>query len=181
MNGTRPQAVDPPLVATYRVDPARSTIAFTTRHLFGLGVVHGSFAVQDGEIRIGNPVVDSATHARIRAASFETGNRRRDTAVRSARFLDPETHPYISFTSDWVEPVDGRWMVHGLLSVGGRPARSPSASRQHAPTGPSFGCERTRGSTATTSASQRRGGWPPATSTWSSTSSPSDPDGQDDR
>ncbi|HEY6747257.1 MAG TPA: YceI family protein [Mycobacteriales bacterium] len=117
MTGTRPVAVNPPLVGTYRVAPAQSTIAFTTRHLFGLGVVRGSFAVQDGEIRISHPIVDSTAHARIRAASFRTGNSRRDTAVTSAQFLDPEAHPYIVFTAEQVEPVDGGWVVHGLLSV----------------------------------------------------------------
>ena len=35
-----------PAVGHYRIDPVRTTVRFFTRHLFGLGAVSGTMAVQ---------------------------------------------------------------------------------------------------------------------------------------
>lgn len=102
MTGTRPAAVNPPLVGIYRIDPAHSTIAFTTRHLFGLGVVRGSFAVQDGEIRSADgPELRLRAHAR--ADRYDLGV----TAARgmAARHLDLDLD-ILAVRSDG---QDGRW------------------------------------------------------------------------
>jgi polyisoprenoid-binding protein YceI len=114
---TQPAAITVPAPGTYRIDPSRSTITFTTRHLFGLGAVRGTFTLRGGEIRITDPLDGSAAWARIPAASFLTGNASRDGAVRSARLLDAGTYPDITFTSGRLERADGRWILHGLLSV----------------------------------------------------------------
>ena len=37
-----------PATGTYRIDPSGSSVSFTTRHLFGLGVVRGTFGVLFG-------------------------------------------------------------------------------------------------------------------------------------
>jgi len=58
--------------------------------------------------------------ARISAASFRTGNPSRDGAARSARLLDASAHPDITFISRRLEQADGRWVLHGLLSVRGK-------------------------------------------------------------
>jgi len=65
-----------PTAGSYRIDPVRSRIAFTTRHLFGLGAVHGTFELQDGVIRIAEPLEDSSAlardfHGRSRQAASE--------------------------------------------------------------------------------------------------------------
>jgi polyisoprenoid-binding protein YceI len=39
-----------PATGTYRIDPSGSSVSFTTRHLFGLGVVTGTFGVLSGEV-----------------------------------------------------------------------------------------------------------------------------------
>jgi len=39
-----------PASGVYTVDPSRSTITFTTKHMFGLGTVVGAFAVQTAQI-----------------------------------------------------------------------------------------------------------------------------------
>jgi polyisoprenoid-binding protein YceI len=121
MNSTvaQPAAITAPAAGSYRIDPARSAITFATRHLFGLGAVRGSFALQAGEIHIADPPAGSSAWAKISATSFQTGNASRDTAVRSARLLDAGTYPDITFTSGQLEHADGRWILHGLLAVRG--------------------------------------------------------------
>lgn len=116
---TQPAAIVAPAPGIYRIDAARSAITFTTRHLFGLGAVHGRFELRDGEIRVTDPLSESSARARISAASFHTGNASRDGAVRSARLLDTGAYPDITFISRRLDHADGRWVLHGLLSVRG--------------------------------------------------------------
>ena len=117
---TQPAAIAAPAPGTYRIDAARSAITFTTRHLFGLGAVRGSFDLNDGEIRIADQLEESSARAKISAASFRTGNPSRDSAVRSARLLDTGAHPDITFISRRLDQADGRWVLHGLVSVRGK-------------------------------------------------------------
>ena len=112
-------AIVAPAPGTYRIDAARSAITFTTRHLFGLGAVHGSFELRDGEIRVTDPLSECSARARISAASFHTGNTSRDGTARSARMLDADAYPDITFISRRLDHADGRWVLHGLLSVRG--------------------------------------------------------------
>ena len=116
---TQPAAIVVPAPGTYRIDVARSAITFTTRHLFGLGPVRGDFDLREGEIRVTDPLPESSARAKISAASFRTGNPSRDGAVRSARLLDAGAYPDITFISRRLDQADGRWVLHGLLSVRG--------------------------------------------------------------
>jgi polyisoprenoid-binding protein YceI len=117
---TQPAAIAAPAPGTYRIDAARSAITFTTRHLFSLGAVHGSFDLRDGEIRITDPLPESSARAVISAASFHTGNPSRDSAAKSARLLDTGAYPEITFISRRLDQAGGRWVLHGLLSVRGQ-------------------------------------------------------------
>ena len=117
---TQPAAIVAPAPGTYRIDAARSAITFTTRHLFGLGPVHGRFELRDGEIRVTDPLTESSARAVISATSFHTGNPSRDSAVRSARLLDTGAYPDITFISRRLEQSGGSWVLHGLLSVCGK-------------------------------------------------------------
>jgi len=72
-------AVQPPAAGTYRIDPSTSTIAFTTRHLFGTGAVKGSFDLSAGEIIVAEPITASEVAATAAADSFTTGNGLRST------------------------------------------------------------------------------------------------------
>jgi len=116
---TQPATITAPPPGAYRIDPSGSAITFTTRHLFGLGAVRGTFTLQAGEIHIADPLDESTAWAKIPAASFLTGNASRDSAVRSARLLDAGAYPDITFTSGPLERADGCWILHGLLSVRG--------------------------------------------------------------
>jgi len=116
---TQAGAIAVPAPGSYRIDPARSAVTFTTRHLFGLGPVRGTFALREGQIEITDPVQQSSARARISAASFRTGNPGRDAAVLSARLLDAGTYPDITFSSSRLDHAGGHWILHGLLTVHG--------------------------------------------------------------
>ena len=103
----------------YRIDPEHSTITFSTRHLFGLGAVHGTFRLRAGEILVADPAGESAVRATVDAGSFHTGNPGRDRTVRSARLLNTGKYPDLTFASSQVSESGGRWAVRGTLVVTG--------------------------------------------------------------
>jgi polyisoprenoid-binding protein YceI len=112
-------AIQTPVAGAYRLDAAASTISFTTRHMFGLGTVRGTFAVRDGQVDVADPVAGSAVRATVGAASVDTGIPARDQAVRSATYLDAERHPLITFASTDLRRDGERWVLHGTLTVCG--------------------------------------------------------------
>ena len=118
-SNTAQSRVDVPAAGDYRIDPQSSTVAFTTRHLFGLAAVHGSFQLHGGQIRIVDPARDSWATAAISAASVQTGNPSRDASVRSPRLLATAASPDITFTSTRLDQIDGHWVLGGDLSVRG--------------------------------------------------------------
>lgn len=106
-------------VGDYRIDGDRSTITFDTRHLFGLGAVHGSFRLRDGAVHVGTRPEESWARTRVVAATVETGNPSRDAAVRSDRLFAATTHPDIAFASTELDRVEACWVLRGLLTVRG--------------------------------------------------------------
>lgn len=115
-------AVQLPAVGTYRIDPSTSTIAFTTRHMFGFGAVKGSFELSSGEIIVAEPVTASRVVASASANSFTTGNAKRDKHVRSADFLQAETFPEISFRSSELVRDGASWLLRGTITARGNTA-----------------------------------------------------------
>jgi polyisoprenoid-binding protein YceI len=106
-----------PPIGHYTIDPGRSRITFSGRHLFGLAPVRGGFAVNSGWVRVADPITNSSAEAEIDAASFDTGNRQRDNEIRSKRFLNADRYPVIDFTSGHVRESGGRWILEGVLTV----------------------------------------------------------------
>lgn len=105
----------------YRVDPDRSTVRYAGRHMFGLGTVHATFSVREGELRIGGPLKTLSTRVVVEAASFSSGSARRDRDVRAAGLLDVERYPDITFASDRVEVMGGDgWLVAGSVTAHGQ-------------------------------------------------------------
>jgi polyisoprenoid-binding protein YceI len=95
----------------YRIDPARSSVRFTTRHLFGLGGVTGTFTLREAELAVGDPVTDLTFRAVIDAASFDTGNTKRDTDVVSRKYLDTATYPEITVTGHSASQRADTWVA----------------------------------------------------------------------
>ena len=112
---TEPQITQAPRLGRYEIDVSQSGVKFRTRHMFGLGPVRGTFAIQSGSANIAEPLADSAVHAEIDTASFGTGNGQRDRNVLSARFLNADRFPVIAFR-DGLISADGR-TVRGTLTV----------------------------------------------------------------
>ena len=83
----------------YEIDTSCSAVTFSTRHLFGVAPVRGSFAIRAGTIDVAEPLSDLGIHVEIEAASFRTGNPLRDSAVRSVRLLDAAHCPVVTFRS----------------------------------------------------------------------------------
>lgn len=108
-----------PLAGRYVIDTKRSSITFKTRHFFGLGAVHGTFSLRGGQIRVTDPVLNSSVEAEIDATSFDTGSNSRDTTVRSARYLDTDRHPTMTFTSISLKGAGSDWTLMGTLTVHG--------------------------------------------------------------
>ncbi|MFF0204276.1 YceI family protein [Streptomyces sp. NPDC005017] len=89
-----------PRPGDYTIDTDRSSLSFRSRHLFGLLPVHGTFGLRVGTVEVTAPPDTSRVRVAVEAASFTTGHARRDTDVRSARFLDADRYPLITFVSD---------------------------------------------------------------------------------
>jgi polyisoprenoid-binding protein YceI len=107
-----------PAVGHYRIDPVRTTVRFFTRHLFGLGAVSGTVRLREADFSVTD--ASSATvHAVLDAASFETGNPRRDTDVRSATYLDVTAYPDITFSSQRVRLSEAKWVAVGTVTAHG--------------------------------------------------------------
>ncbi len=105
--------------STYIIDPEQSTITFRTKAVFGLLPVRGAFRISHGKITVADPVTDSTVEAVVSSGSFDSGNQERDEHVRSADFLDADTHPDITFRSGGVEESGDRRLLHGELTVRG--------------------------------------------------------------
>ena len=112
---TSASSTQAPAAGRYEVDPARSTVNFTTRHLFGLGGVAGTFRLREAELVVGEPVATTALRAVLDAGSFDTSTPKRDTVVTSPKFLDIDTHPDITVTGTGLEQREGRWVATGTV------------------------------------------------------------------
>ena len=114
-------AITLPAAGTYRIDPTRSLVHYSGRHLFGLGTVRATFAVRDGALRVGDPVTTSSVTVTVDAASFTSGNPRRDKDVRASGLLDVATYPDITFASESVRASEDGLVVAGLVTAHGTP------------------------------------------------------------
>ena len=112
-------SVQAPAAGTYRVDPRKSTVTYSGRHMFGLGTVHATFAITSGEVQVRDPVADSTVMVRIDPATFSSGNARRDRDVVAASLLDCATHPEISFVTRGLREDAGRWVLSGTVTAHG--------------------------------------------------------------
>src|SRR5215218_2848605 len=101
----------------WRLDPARSNVAFRVRHFYGLMTVKGEFADYEGTLELG---ATPAVELTIQAASLNTKLAKRDEHLRSGDFFDVEHHPQVRFVSDSASLDGDTLRVRGQLHAAGR-------------------------------------------------------------
>jgi polyisoprenoid-binding protein YceI len=115
----RSEAVALPPAGTWTIDPVHSSITIFARHL-GLARVRGRVTEFSGGFEIREPVEHSVVHARMQAASIDTGSKMRDDHLRSADFLHADAYPVIEYAGTGVTPRgEDRWEVDGKLTLRG--------------------------------------------------------------
>jgi polyisoprenoid-binding protein YceI len=110
-------------LTTWKLDPAHTAVEFAVKHMM-FTTVRGRFKGVDGTINVDeqNP---NASHVEVEidAASIDTAVGDRDAHLRSADFLDAQTHPKITFRSTRVEGAHrkegDRFRVTGILTIRG--------------------------------------------------------------
>ena len=114
-----PEPPTAPACGTYRLDPKRSRVRYTGKHMLGLGTVHATFSVRDGELRIGDGGQTLSTEVTVDAASFHSGSSKRDRDVRSRGLLDIEQYPDITFVSESIARTPEGWLIPGTVTAHG--------------------------------------------------------------
>jgi polyisoprenoid-binding protein YceI len=107
----------PDIAATrWRIDPARSSVAFAVKNFWGIATVRGGFARYHGTLDLG---ADPAIELTVEADSLDTENEKRDTHLRSPDFFDAEAHPYVRFISESAVLDGERLKIRGRLHARG--------------------------------------------------------------
>ena len=119
MTADQAASAELPRPGAYRVDPKRSTVAFTGRHLFGLGAVHATFTISSGLLHVADPVTTSTAEVTVDASSFHSNRSRRDKDVRSRMLLDAATYPEIVFVSEGLRRDGAGWLLTGTVTAHG--------------------------------------------------------------
>ncbi len=112
------RGVELPPAGTWVFDRSHTSVEFVARHM--LSKVRGRFTSFDGTVVIGEGLEDSHAEIEIDAASIETKTDMRDDHLRSADFLDVQTHPKLTFRSREVRPTGERtFQLVGDLTIKG--------------------------------------------------------------
>ncbi|MFD0776036.1 YceI family protein [Streptomonospora algeriensis] len=103
---------------TWRIDTARSVLAFSVRHMM-VSRVRGRFERYDAELTVPEDPMQSSVRATVDADSINTDNEQRDDYVRSAGFFDIATHPQWRFESSRIRTLGDNFVLDGNLTVKG--------------------------------------------------------------
>jgi len=108
------------LAATYKLDPAHTTIGFKVKHLM-ITNVKGYFEKFSGTVVIDEKdITKSTVNVAIDIPSINTGIAKRDEHLRSGDFFDAGKYPAMTFVSTKVEKTGGdRLKVYGNLTIRG--------------------------------------------------------------
>jgi polyisoprenoid-binding protein YceI len=109
-----------PAAGRYRLDPALSSVAFRTRHLFGLAGVKGTMPIVGGDIVLDPAVPEADVTVTLDVAATSTGDTRRDRDVGKPKFLNVDVYPEMTFRADGpgaLRRSKGRLSLDGELTV----------------------------------------------------------------
>lgn len=103
----------------WRIDPARSTVGFSARHMM-LTTVKGLFTNFDGTIHADEQSpTNSSVEVTLQVTSINTGMDSRDEALRSADFLDVQRFPTITFRSTRITGDKDHFKLMGDMTIRG--------------------------------------------------------------
>ena len=112
-------AAQPLFAVKFKVDHPHTNVGFSVKHMV-IAKTTGSFTDFDATLELDPDDMSSFTvMATIQAASIETNNDQRNNHLRSADFLDVATHPTITFESSELSMMDGKYVLHGDLTIRG--------------------------------------------------------------
>ncbi|RLB63730.1 MAG: protein yceI precursor [Deltaproteobacteria bacterium] len=87
------------LAASWKIDPAHTTVEFKIRHLM-ISWVKGVFTNVEGTVVINEAdLTRSNVKIQIATPSIDTNNKKRDDHLRSPEFFDVATYPIMTFVS----------------------------------------------------------------------------------
>jgi polyisoprenoid-binding protein YceI len=112
-----PAAAAPIPSGAWRLDAARSSVAFHVRHFYGLMTVKGEFADYEGTLDLS---ATPAVELTIQAASVDAKLAKRDEHLRSEDFFDVDRHPRVRFSSESAGLEGDTLRVRGQLHAAGR-------------------------------------------------------------
>ena len=107
-------------MATYKIDPTHSEIAFKVKHLM-ITNVSGNFSKFDATMESDAPdFSDAKISFEADVESISTNNEQRDTHLKSADFFHAEQFPKITFQSTSFEKEeDNKYKMKGNLTIFG--------------------------------------------------------------
>lgn len=116
----KPTAMSPTAdLERWEIDPARSKLTFTLRHLV-ISEIKGGFSRWGGTLFLDRKHPPFSTiNVWIETASIDTDSPERDDHIRSSEFLDVKQHPRAEFESSSIEPHNGRAVMRGRLQLHG--------------------------------------------------------------
>ena len=104
---------------TWDIDASHSDLSFTVRHM-GVSNVRGVFSDVTGTITTGETPEASRVSARVKVASVNTNDEKRDEHLRTSDFFDAENHPEFTFESTEVVLKDEEsGVIRGDLTMRG--------------------------------------------------------------
>ncbi len=115
-NPTAAETTGPFQPGEWAADLAACTASFTVRN-FGLRFVTGKIPLTRASVtvdRSGQPV---SIRAELDPRGIDTGNRRRDSDLRGARFLAAGRWPAITYQASAVHASGAGWTIDGTLTV----------------------------------------------------------------
>ena len=105
--------------ATYQLDPAHSSAAFSVRHMM-ISNVRGAFGKVAGTIDYDPDHLDACkVDATIDVSTVDTREPHRDADLKSPNFFDVAKYPNITFVSKKCEQANGKLQVAGDLTIHG--------------------------------------------------------------
>ena len=109
---------------TWKIDPAHTAVEFSVKHMM-FTTVRGRFTGVEATIQVDEERPDqSSAEVTIEAKTIDTAAPDRDKHLRSADFLDADTHPQLIFRSKRIEGAakkqGDRFKVIGDLTMRGQ-------------------------------------------------------------